>query len=224
MSRSKTYEVHRQKDMTLMLAFVHILQLQAGLHDRVASAEAAISLADAQAGERRALAQAALDVVEAKMAATEAEKADLDRQEAEANKVSRQAHEHAMSWMVGRGASFRDQALQIQRPPQWNRAGLVVGFMFQSCHRYQQVGFPSIVLTSLRLVPAAALLHHGEGQIGGLYAVSTRLLLDQLGLTALERGFRTKNPFSTRFLVEASGLSALKELFKRNSGVKKMFV
>jgi hypothetical protein len=101
MSRSKTYEVHRQKDMTLMLAFVHILQLQAGLHDRVASAEAAISLADAQAGKRRALAQAALDVVEAKMAATEAEKADLDRQEAEANKVSRQAHEHAMSWMVG---------------------------------------------------------------------------------------------------------------------------
>jgi hypothetical protein len=124
MSRSKTYEVHRQKGMTLMLAFVHVLQLQAGLHDRVASAEAAISLADAQAGERRALAQAALDDVEAKMAATEAEKVDLDRQEAEANKVCRQAHEHVMSWMVGRGASFRDQALQ--RPPRWNRAGLVV--------------------------------------------------------------------------------------------------
>lgn len=62
-------------------------QLQAGLRKKMGATEAAIELADTEAAKRRAVVQAALEVVQAKLAAAEVEKADLDRQEAEANKV-----------------------------------------------------------------------------------------------------------------------------------------
>ena len=58
-----------------------------GLCERMGATEAAIVLTDAEAAKRRAVVQTALDVVQAKLDAAEVEKADLDRQEAEANKV-----------------------------------------------------------------------------------------------------------------------------------------
>eukprot|EP00243_Klebsormidium_subtile_P006813 TRINITY_DN2949_c0_g1_i1.p1 TRINITY_DN2949_c0_g1~~TRINITY_DN2949_c0_g1_i1.p1 ORF type:complete len:610 (+),score=122.01 TRINITY_DN2949_c0_g1_i1:323-2152(+) len=61
--------------------------LQVGLRESMGATEAAIALADAEAAKRRAIVQVALDVVQVKLAAAEVEKADLDRQEAEANKL-----------------------------------------------------------------------------------------------------------------------------------------
>ncbi|GAQ82000.1 hypothetical protein KFL_000970260 [Klebsormidium nitens] len=61
--------------------------LQVGLRERMGATEAAIVLADAEAAKRRAVVQAALEVVQTKLDKAEVEKADLDRQEAEANKL-----------------------------------------------------------------------------------------------------------------------------------------